>query len=359
MKKYMMFFLVFLFSFVSYAEEYVKGEVVSLEKIVEPDKEIQDVKSIKIFKIKILEGDQQGEEFLLEFPVYSEDAYNLDIKEKMNVVLYKEELEDGSITYYIADIDKRNWIYSLVGIFAGMTILFTGKKGFKALIALFLVVFLIYKGLIPGIILGYSPILLATLTALFASFITIYLMAGLSEKGIVAIFGSVIGVLFSGILSYVYTYKMGLTGYTSVESLSFAPLLTGIKIKEIISAGVILGSMGAVMDVAMSISSALDEIKMRSDNIDKKELFMTAMRIGSDVIGTMINTLVLAYIGSGILSSIFIYLQRDQYPLIRILNFESVVVDILRAVCGSIGIIVAVPVTAYFSGIINIKRDEK
>ena len=80
------------------------------------------------------------------------------------------------------------------------------------------------------------------------------------------------------------------------------------------------------------------------------------MRIGSDIIGTMINTLILAYIGSSLMTSIYIYMQKDQYPSILILNFESIVVEILRALCGSIGILIAVPVTAYIAAKIYSKK---
>ncbi|MGL5904429.1 MAG: YibE/F family protein, partial [Cetobacterium sp.] len=134
-------------------------------------------------------------------------------------------------------------------------------------------------------------------------------------------------------------------------------LLQGIKVKEIISAGVILGSMGAVMDVSMSISSALTELKNRDFGITGKEIFDSGMRIGEDIIGTMVNTLILAYIGSGILSTLFIYLQKEQFPLIRILNFESVAADILRAFAGSIGILIAVPITSYLCCVMFSKKN--
>ncbi|MEG0398543.1 MAG: YibE/F family protein, partial [Cetobacterium sp.] len=284
MKKVLLSFFILLISFVSYSqEEYIKGKVLKLEKIESPGDDVEDIKEIKIFNVKILEGESKGKEIYLEFPVYSEESYNLDIEEGMSVVLYEEYLEDGTSSFYIADIDKRNYIFILTGIFIALTVLFAKKKGLKAIIALSLVIFFIYKGFLPGIIAGYSPIILSTITALFASFITIYLMTGFTEKGIVAIFGSVLGVLAAGILSFVFTNLMGLTGYTSVEALNYAPLLKGIDVKEIISAGVILGSMGAVMDVAMSISSALEELKERDNSISKKELFYSGMRIGSDV----------------------------------------------------------------------------
>ena len=181
-------------------------------------------------------------------------------------------------------------------------------------------------------------------------------MTGFNRKGVVAIIGSFGGVIIAGALSYTFVNTMRLTGYVTTETLNYASMLGNIKVKEMISAGVILGSMGAVMDVAMSIASALNELKEKNRDIHRKELFYSGMRIGSDIIGTMINTLILAYIGSSLMTSIFIYMQKDQYPSIRILNFESIVVEILRALCGSIGILIAVPVTAYIAAKIYSKK---
>ena len=346
-----------LFSMTVYSqEEYIKGKILKLEDCLSPEEEVEELKEILLYEVVIMEGDRKGDKILVEFPIYREDAFNINVKEGDNVVLYHDIDEEGNEKYYVADKDKRNDIIYLGALFVITTLAFSKFKGFKAMIALLLVVVFIYKVFIPGIIVGYSPILLSVITALFASIVTIYLMTGFNNKGIIAILGAIGGVLVAGILSFTFVNTMRLTGYVTTEALNYASMLQNIKIKEVISAGVILGSMGAVMDVAMSISSALNEIKEKNQDIHGKELFLSGMRIGSDIIGTMINTLILAYIGSSLMTTIFIYLQKSQYPLIRILNFESIVVEILRAFCGSIGILVAVPITAYVASKIYSKK---
>ena len=350
MKKFLLLTLMIysLFSITIYSqEEYIKGKILKLEDCLSPEEEVEELKEILLYDVVIMEGERKGDKILVEFPIYREDAFNINVKEGDNIVLYHDIDEEGNEKYYVADKDKRNDIIYLGALFVITTLAFSKFKGFKAMIALLLVVVFIYKVFIPGIIVGYSPILLSVATALFASIITIYLMTGFNNKGIIAILGAIGGVLVAGILSFIFVNSMRLTGYVTTEALNYASMLQNIKIKEVISAGVILGSMGAVMDVAMSISSALNEIKEKNQDIHRKELFLSGMRIGSDIIGTMINTLILAYIGSSLMTTIFIYLQKSQYPLIRILNFESIVVEILRAFCGSIGILVAVPITAY------------
>ncbi len=333
-------------------EEYIKGKILYLESVIKDRSDQEDgIKETREYSVKILEGEDRGQSVTVQSPIYVEEAYNIYIRDNQNVVLYKDTVEGEKNIYYIVDIDKRNSILMIVAIFMAFTILVARLKGVKALLSLVIVIGIIYNIFLPAIAVGYSPILVSTLCALLCSTITILLTTGFSKKGMVAIIGAVAGVVFAGLLSMYFSYKMAMTGFVSVEALNYSNLLKGIKVKEIISAGVILGSMGAVMDVSMSISSALTELKERDITITKHEMFSSGMRIGSDIIGTMVNTLILAYIGSGILSTLFIYLQKEQFPLIRILNFESVAADIVRAFAGSIGILVAVPITSYLCSI--------
>lgn len=366
MKKISLFFIMFSIVLFSQSldstdgptvDEYIKGKILYLENTIKSSYNQEDgIKEIEEYRVKILEGEDKGKEVLVQSPIYLENAYNIFIRENQNIVLYKELGEDFENIYYIVDVDKRGSLLGIASIFILLTIIIARYKGIKAILSLFIVIGIIYKVFLPMIANGYSPILISTICALFCSTVTIFLTTGFSEKGIVAILGAVSGVVVAGAMSMYFSYKMAMTGFVSVEALNYSTLLSGIRIREIISAGVILGSMGAVMDVSMSISSALTELKNRDISINKKEIFESGMRIGEDIIGTMVNTLILAYIGSGILSTLFIYLQKEQFPLIRILNFESVAADIVRAFAGSIGILVAVPITSYLCCIMFTKK---
>lgn len=342
-------------------DEYIRGRILHLENVTSYKEAADDgIKEINEYRVVILEGEDKGEQRTIESPIYEEMAYNINLKENQDIVLFKDGENKDINIYYIVDIDKRKSLMTLIGVFALLTVFIAKMKGLKALFSLTIVVGVIYYIFLPSIVNGYSPIIVATICSFLCSAITIFLTTGFSKKGIVAILGSVGGVVVAGVVSMFFSYKMGLTGFESVESLNFSNLLKNIKMKEIISAGVIVGSMGAVMDVSMSISSALTEIEDINPSISKKEIFSSGMRIGSDIIGTMVNTLILAYIGSGILSTLFIYVQKEQFPAIRILNFESIAADILRAFAGSIGILISVPITAYIFGkIIKTKKEEK
>ena len=298
---------------------------------------------------------------LVQSAVYKNDEYNINVKVGDRVVVYKTFDNYGDdemqLQYYISDVDKRIELYIMCIGFIALVLLIARKNGLKALFALIVTIAFIIKIFIPAIYNGHSPILFATMTAVFSSLITIYFTVGMNKKFVIALLGVTGGVLIAGTFSYIFTYRMHLNGFLDSDLLASAYLLKNIKIKELIPAGVIIGSLGAVMDVAVSITSSINELHETNPNISKKSMFKSAINIGHDIIGTMINTLILAYIASAIFTLLLIYIQANEYPLIRILNFQDIAVEIMRSICGSIGILVAVPITAYIGTMIY-KKDK-
>lgn len=351
-------FMLFITCSVSLAnDKFLKGKILSLEHVIVPENQEEDsvVKENHEFKVKILEGDYKNKIISIQHPIFYEESNNIPFEKDDNIVL----LEDETKTLYIVDYDKTGWFIGLSAIFIVLTLLIAKGRGVKAILALIITGVFITKLLVPLIIKGYPPIFLSTVVALLSCSITIILMSGFTSKGFSAILGSFVGVLSAGILSYSFANFMRLSGFSTPEISSMESYLNNINLKELISAGIILGSMGAVMDVAMSISSSLSEIKTRDKNISRKELFKSGINIGSDIIGTMVNTLILAYVGSSFITIILLTIQASEYPLIRLLNFEFIATEILRSLCGSIGILIAVPATTYFFGVFNSKEKDK
>ena len=237
-------------------------------------------------------------------------------------------------------------------IFVALVVVIARKNGLKALFALIVTVAFIVKIFIPAVFNGYNPILFAVITAVFSSLVTIYFTVGMNKKFFVSLLGVIGGVVAAGILSYIFTYRMRLNGYLDPELLSSASILKNINLKEVIPAGVIIGSLGAVMDVAVSIASSINELHITDPNMSQKAMFKSVINIGTDIIGTMINTLILAYIASSVFTLLLVYAQVGEYPIIRFLNFQDIAVEIMRSVCGSIGILVCVPLTAYIGTLI-------
>ena len=369
MKKFFVFMIFLLCSVITFPdevatnksetkEEYLSGKIIAL--VSEENSDEEGVAKLQKFNVKLLEGADKGEIVEIDLPIYKDDEYNINAKVGDRVVVYKTFDNYGSdemqLQYYISDVDKRIELY-IIGIgFIVLVLLIARKNGLKALFALIVTIAFIIKIFIPAIYDGYSPIFFAIITTIFSSLVTIYFTVGMNKKFVVALLGVTSGVLIAGILSYLFTYRMRLNGFLDSDLLASAYLLKNIKIKELIPAGVIIGSLGAVMDVAVSITSSINELHETDPNMSKKSMFKSAINIGNDIIGTMINTLILAYIASSIFTLLLIYIQANEYPLIRILNFQDIAVEIMRSICGSIGILIAVPLTAYIGTVIYKKN---
>lgn len=340
--------LFLIFSMISFAkEEYVVGKIIekvgsnvgnSLKTEIQPDSE--EIKDVEVFKVKV-----KDKIYTIEFPIYTEEAYNLSLKKGNKVVVYRENEDDN---YYITDIDRRGNYLGMGIIFSLLTLVLAKRRGAKSLLALGITIYLIFYFFIPYTVKGYSPILISVVTALLSSIITILFVAGFTHKGVVAIIGSVGGTIFSGVLSYWLIKLMSFSGYPTLDSISYIEILRGVRVKELVPAGIILGSMGAIMDVSMSISSALTEIREKSPHLGSKEIYNSGLNIGKDMVGTMVNTLILAYIGSSLFEMIVINKNLESLPFIRLLNYEFIGVEILKSFAGSVGILVSIPLTAYF-----------
>jgi len=362
MKRFFVLIIFLLSSIIVFAaktkEEYLSGKIISL---ISEEKSDQDgIAKLQKFNVTLLEGVDKGEIVEVSLPVYMDEEYNVNAKVGDRVVVYKTFDNYGNdemqLQYYISDVDKRIELY-IMGIgFVILVLLIARKNGLKALFALIVTVAFIIQVFIPAIFKGYSPILFAVLTVVFSSLVTIYFTVGTSKKFFVALLGVIGGVLIAGVLSYIFTYRMRLNGFLDSDLLASAYLLKNIKMRELIPAGVIIGSLGAVMDVAVSIASSINELHETDPNMSKKSMFTSALNIGNDIIGTMINTLILAYIASSIFTLLLIYIQANDYPLIRTLNFQDIAVEIMRSICGSIGILIAVPLTAYIGTMIYKKK---
>ena len=311
MKKFWVLMIFLLSSIVMFAgetkEEYLSGKVIAL--ISEENSDEDGIAKLQKLNVKLLEGVDKGEIVEVDFPIYKDDEYNINVKVGDRVVVYKTFDNYGDdemqLQYYISDVDKRIELYIMCIGFVALVLLIARKNGLKALFALL---------------------------------------------------GVIGGVLVAGVLSYIFTYRMRLNGFLDSDLLASAYLLKNIKMRELIPAGVIIGSLGAVMDVAVSIASSINELHETDPNMSKKSMFTSALNIGNDIIGTMINTLILAYIASSIFTLLLIYIQANDYPLIRTLNFQDIAVEIMRSICGSIGILIAVPLTAYIGTMIYKKK---
>lgn len=253
---------------------------------------------------------------------------------------------DGKITANIYNYDREFEITVLILVFLGMMWLVGGKKGIDSIIALvftFIVVIMMY---IPLMYIGVSPFLAAVISVIIITIITHVLISDLEMKSISAMLGTICGVVVAGVIALVFGETANVNGYNvdEIETLVFIGQNSNLDVGGMLFSGILISSLGAVMDVAMSVSSSLNEIQLNCPKISGKELFKAGMNIGRDMIGTMSNTLILAYVGSSINLIMMIYAYS--YQMHRVLNMYSIAIELMSGIAGTMGIILAVPFTS-------------
>ena len=309
--------------------------------------------------VEITEGDYIGDEFTTNY-VLSYDiegkilAYELDEGDNVSVQIVEEA--DGTITVTVLDIVRANYIIVMFALFLGSVLVIGGKKGFKAILGLLYTITLIYFVMIKGIFGGDNAIvnsIITTILIIVGAFIIIG--DGLNKKILTAAIGTVGGVLSAGIMALIFNNLAKLTGAgEDAIQLSINMTATTFNFRHVLFAGILVSALGACMDVGMSIASSLDEIKMKNPEITWQELLKSGMNIGRDVIGTMTNTLILAYVG-GSLTLILLFMACNMSAY-EILNKETIAEQLISAIAGSMGVVYTVPITSLVYSVLN--RDQ-
>ena len=260
------------------------------------------------------------------------------------VILVYEPNDDGTADYYLSDFSRITPLVMLCAFFFLLILIFGRKKGLDTIISLVFTCLAVFINLIPAILNGQNIYAWSIITCVYITVMTLMLIEGLNVKCFAA--G---GVLVAGALELILRDQIKMTGVLDSEWLYLYNLNpeNPIDLKAIIFAMIIVGAVGAVMDVAMSIASSLCEINEKSPDLPARELLKSGLTIGRDIMGTMANTLVLAYIGSALCCMLLMVTYSSNVG--QILNREQIAVEILQALAGSIGILAALPLTALTS----------
>lgn len=243
----------------------------------------------------------------------------------------------------------------LVGVFAIIIIAFLGFTGVRTLLSLSLAFMCIWKILIPAMLNGINPILIALLVGNCITITTLLLVAGFSKKAYCAIAGSVICSLITCLFAIIFGDLFDINGAVMQwsESLLYAGF-EKLDLTAIFQAGIYLACSGAILDLAIDISAALDEIVRTSPNISRKELIFSGITIGKSVVGSQTSTLLLAYMGSYI-SVMMVYMAQGT-PIINILTSKTIASEILHTFVGCIGLVLVSPLTSVICGFVYKKQ---
>lgn len=256
-------------------------------------------------------------------------------------------VSDGNNLVTVYSQDRSMAIYGFAVFFVLCVCLVGGWKGFKSILSLAFTGVTILFILFPLMYRGYSPILMSVIICTIATIFSMMMIGGLSTKTAAATIGTVFGVIASAVAAMVFGHFAGISGYnvSDIENLIYVRQITSIKVGELLFSGIIISALGAVTDVGVSVASTIQEIHQTDPNLGKRKLFMSGIHVGRDMMGTMVDTLILAYVGTALSTLVTNYAYDLSYN--QLINSNNIGIEIMQSLAGSLGIVLAVPITAF------------
>ena len=332
--------------------EYYSGKVVTvLQNSLQDDPYVNDVQiGLQKCKVKILDGPFEGQEHEISHNVSR--MYNIIAQEGMEVVLAIYE-QDGKIEdINISSYKRSNVLIILTALFVLVTLIVGKFKGLKSLVSLMFTGTSIVYLMLPMIFKGVSPIIAAVIVVALSTAVTLTLISGFNKKTLVSVIGTLSGVILSAIIAFVFGKYANLSGITmeDAESMFYLAEYSDLKIQGIMFASIIIAALGAVMDVAVSLTSAIFELYEVNNKLSIADLIKSGMNIGTDMIGTMCNTLILAFAGGSLNTLILLF--SASMNKVQLFNLDILGTEVIQALSGSIGIILTVPITVFVASYI-------
>jgi len=324
-------------------------DTVSVEDGENGDREI-------FFHGKVISGPEKGAVVTIRQTIDASNfSYQHEVERGDKVLFYEDRYNDDS-DWLMLEYYRTNIMILLGAVFALGLLVFGRFKGFNALVALVFTCLSVFLVFIPSVFSGHNIYLWSIITCLYMIVMTMLLINGASKKSFCAGVGCFSGVALAGVLTAVLNHFMKLTGMVNDDTLylKLLDLPNPIDLNGIVFAAIIIGAVGAIMDVAMDIASSLYEMQQNQPEITAKQMVRSGFNIGRDVMGTMANTLVLAYIGSSLCTTLLFVAYN--VSSIQLFNMELIVTDFMQAIVGSIGILLAIPLTSFICAVVYPKH---
>lgn len=359
MKKFLiLLFSLFVFTLPTFADTNNPDMELTSESGVVENVQYEDTPSLQqgdnsvkqIVKVKVLTGKYKGLERDIDNMLTGNPAYDIPLKKGDHVVLHVEKntpnvVSSDDLDFFIADLKRDNTLIFITAFFFICLVIVGRKKGVASLISIAATICLMFFVLMPLILHGFSPIIAAVLVSVLSTIITVYLVGGFNAKSTSAVVGTMLSLIFAALLSMSVIYYARLTGFAGEENMFLYSAHTTLNFKGILAASMIIAALGALMDTSVSIASTINEIYETNKSLTIKQLFISGMNVGRDIIGTMSNTLILVYLGS----SLSLVLLANNIDMQKFFNLNQVATEISSALIGSIAILMCVPITAIIS----------
>ena len=298
--------------------------------------------------IEVTSGEFKGKQY--QTSNYMSMLFNINCKEGTRVIVRLDpRSEDDGYSAFIYSYDRTWILLGLFMIFALALIVIGRGKGAMSLLSLIFILISVVGILLPLIEYGFPAILVTILIVFYTTVFTFVLIDGINKKTISAALGTLSGVVIASAFAAIAGALSHISGFQTNEAEELLLIGTdhGMKLKGLFTAGILIASLGAVMDVAMSIASAIHELHEVNEKMTAIELFRSGMNIGRDAMGTMANTLILAFAGSSFTLLLLIYYYNISFT--QLMNTDMVAREVIQGLSGSIGIVLTVPIVAILS----------
>ncbi|MHB9031577.1 MAG: YibE/F family protein [Anaerolineae bacterium] len=331
-------------------EENLEGQVVEIldEKQVTP-KGADASQLYQKLAILVTRGSLKGETITVENGLYpTSDPHRYAVGDRLVIRFTVNTAKEAN--YYISDYVRRAPLLGLLLIFIVLTIIVGRWQGLNSLIGMAISFLVILLYILPKIYAGEDPVRIAIIGSLVILPATFLLSHGVNLKTTVALVGTLIALVITGLLANVYINMARLTGFASEEAGFLQAYHPGlINIRGLILAGIIIGVLGILDDITISQAAIVQQLKLANAELSIWRLFAQAMAVGRDHIASMVNTLILVYAGAAL--PLLLLFIDNAHPITEVLNYEVIAEEIVRTLVGSIGLIIAVPITTILAAV--------
>ena len=307
-----------------------------------------DPQSCRTITTRVDEGPHEGTQVALPEFNLAYDRVSIRISPGDKVIVGYEASNDY---YFFVDRDRRTPLVWLAGLFALVVVALGRLRGALALVAMATTLVVLIAFVAPSVLDGNDPVLVAVVAAAVIAFVSLYLTHGVGAHTTVALAGTLASLGLTLGLSWVFFGLSKFTGLATEEGLTL-PLIAGdVDLASLLLGGAIIGALGALDDVTVTQVATVAELRYRSPQLPRRELIASGIRVGREHIAATVNTLLLAYAGAG-LPLVLLFAVSDQ-SLAMVANSELIAVEIVRTLCGSLGLVAAVPVTTVLAALVN------
>ena len=348
--------------FSPYGDELVEFEKATVIDITREDIEIEEVannayKGTQELSVIVKSGQYKGENMVAYN--YMGPLSGVPVSVGNSVTLTIKTHSDGTTSATVYEFNRIPILAVYLLIFFVIIIIVGGRTGLKSLFGLIFTIFCLFTILIPLILKGAPPAFTTFIVCAYIALVCFTILGGVHRKTISAFLGTISGAFLAMVFGLAVQYFAKIDGYRLEDAepllqLKYVGELQSLNIRGLLVASIIISALGAVMDVAMSISSSLEEVHAANPSLSRNALFKSGMNIGRDMVGTMTNTLILAFLGSEFTLIIFLYSRGLTFY--HLFSTAFVALETISGVSSSIGMVLAIPLTALISSTLITKK---